>query len=205
MKPQYKIQVENSAPSQTRVARSVVWASEILSTIGVTRVADLGCGRLRNYPVLQKYFPNITLVDTELQCKRIADLVPKRPGVILLHAGEFEARQRKYEAIFLISVLHVIDKPNYRRQLLNVAHISLTTKGYLVTDVPTGEAYYRKKCTPGNVHGDGWCIGSGSIRTFYKNYSASDFDRLITSSNRFTLYKKVWNDHHLVRIWQRTE
>jgi len=199
----YIIRVENSAPSQTQVARSVVSACEILASNRVARVVDLGCGRLRNLRVLEKHFPQIALVDTQLQCERISDLVSKRKGVRLFTTKEFEQTRSKYDAIFLISVLHVIDKPRARKRLVVLAHKKLKSGGYLVTDVPTGEAYYRRRCTSENTYGDGWVMGTGGVRTFYKNYSASEFDRLITSDTAFTLHEKISGDHHIIRIWRR--
>ena len=69
MKKKFKIVVENSAPSQGKPAKSVAWASEILENLGVYRVVDIGCGRLRNLGTLRKFFSDITLVDTKLQCR----------------------------------------------------------------------------------------------------------------------------------------
>lgn len=203
MKSKYKIQVENSAPSQTQVAKSVVWASEKLASVGVAHVVDIGCGKLRNLKVLEKSFPQITLVDTELQCGRISDLVPTRKGVRLLSTKEFEAAHGKYHAIFFISVLHIIDKPRTRKKLILLVHDKLKSGGYLVTDVPTGEAYYRKRCTSENKYGDGWVMGTGNVKTFYKNYSAPEFERLITSNTTFTLHDKLSIDHHIIRMWQK--
>src|SRR5205814_5221487 len=116
---------------------------------------------------------------------------------------EFEKARLKYEAIFLISVLHIIDKPRIRKSLVRLAHEKLKSGHFLVTDVPTGEAYYRQRCTSENRFGDGWVMGTASVKTFYKNYSALEFDRLVTSDTTFTLFRKISVDHHIVRIWQR--
>jgi hypothetical protein len=203
LQPKFKIQVENSAPSQAQVAKSVVWASKVLASVGVANVADLGCDRLRNLIVFESYFPHITLVDTQFQCGRISKLVPKKKAVRLLSTKEFEENRSTYDAIFLISVLHVIDRPRMRKRLILLAYEKLTSSGYLVTDVPAGEAYYRKRCTSKNRYGDGWVMGNGSMRTFYKNYSASEFDRLVTTNTGFTFYDKISLDHHIIRIWQK--
>ena len=75
MPSKYQIRVENSAPSQHKTARSVILASNILQRLEAKSAADLGCGRLRNLPILTGRFNEITLVDTELQCQRITGLL----------------------------------------------------------------------------------------------------------------------------------
>lgn len=167
-------------------------------------MVDLGCGRLRNLDILLKHFPDVTLVDTELQCARISNLIPHQKPIRLLTTVEFEKSRSLYEAIFLISVLHVIDKPPIRTKIIQLAESKLRNGGYLIVDVPTGEAYYRRRCTLENTHGDGWVMGTGAVRTFYRSYSASKLDKLITVNTGLTLFKKLSVDHHIIRIWQRT-
>jgi trans-aconitate methyltransferase len=205
LKPKFRIQVENSAPSQAQAAKSVLWASSILSILGVNRVADLGCGRLRNLEILQKHFSEITLVDTEFQCSRISTLVPSIRGIRLKTIDDFMMERRTYEAVFLISVLHVIPKPRDRKESVLLAHSKLRKGGYLAVDVPTGESYYRQRCTKENRYSDGWLMGVGDVRTFYKNYLTSEFDQLISSNTSFTLFQKTYVDHHIIRIWQKSK
>ena len=119
----------------------------------------------------------------------------------LLSINELESEKRKFDAIFLISVLHVVDKPSTRKKLLWLAREKLSTPGFLIVDVPAGERYYRQNCTMQNRHGDGWVMGSGSIRTFYKTFGANEIDRLIESCTRLTLFKSTYIDKHIVRIW----
>jgi len=203
MEPQYAIRVENSAPSQGRPARSVSWASPLLAEAGVQSVVDLGCGRLRNLGVMREWFANITLVDTEPQCKKISSLVPEDEAIRLVAVDEFKAEEREYGAFFLICVLHIIDQPSVREELLRLAESKLREGGFLVVDVPAGEHYYRQRCGEDNKHGDGWAMGKGSSRTFYKNYRAHELDDLVTSCTSFGLYKKTYFDKHLTRIWQK--
>lgn len=203
MPPKYAVQVENSAPSQGKPAKSVEWASQILKTEKVKSVVDLGCGRLRNLPVLQKYFKKIALVDTKFQCDRIAGLAAQYPTSQLMAIDNFTVDEKTYDAIFLISVLHVIDKLSVRKELLSIAKHKLREFGFLVVDVPTGIQYYRVHCTPDNKHGDGWVMGSGNVKTFYRSYSARELDKLVVSTTSFELYKKIWYDKHIIRIWQK--
>jgi len=203
MKKTYNIRVENSAPSQTRAAKSVVWAAPILAGLGAREVVDLGCGRLRNLAVLEEHFPQLTLVDTELQCQRVRALLPNREGVELISIDEFRCTKARYDAVFLVAVLHTVDKPSVRKALLEVAAAKLRGSGFLVIDVPAGEHYYRVRCSQANRHGDGWAMGSGPIRTFYRSFDAEALDRLVERTESFELYERVSIDKHIVRIWRK--
>lgn len=201
----YNIQVENSAPSQGKPAKSVYWAASILKTENVKSVVDLGCGRLRNLKPLQDHFKDVTLVDTKLQCARIAGVDANLSRARLMPIDEFIKEDCTYDAIFLISVLHVLDQRALRRELLTLAKAKLRKFGFLVVDVPSGIQYYRVHCTPENKYRDGWVMGAGSIKTFYRSYHAKELDKLVISSTAFELYKKTWFDKHLVRIWKKCE
>ena len=77
--------------------------------------------------------------------------------------------------------------------------------GYLVIDVPCQENYYRHKCTAENVFNDGWVMGNGTYRTFYKNYSAKELDSLLNKRFSLEQFKKVWFDKHIIRIMKKIE
>jgi len=203
MNNKFVITVENSAPFQKKTAKSVTWAAEILRDLGVTRVVDIGCGRLRNLKVFQTFFSHITLVDTELQCKRTKDLVPKLEQVRLIDTERFMQYKNKFHAAFLISVLHIIPDKKSRERILSMAIEKVRGPGYIVIDVPYGENYYRQKCTIENKYRDGWIMGDGQNRTFYKNYNARELDELLINRMSLELFKKVWFDKHIVRIMKR--
>ena len=201
MPTKYQIQVENSAPSQHRSARSVHWAAPILHGLGARSAVDLGCGRLRNLPILTRYFDEIVLVDTELQCQRIAGSVPSSRRFRLLTVAAFKSDTRVYDTVFLISVLHIIPGKKTRIRLLELATSKLHNPGYLVIDVPVGERYYRQQCSESNRYKDGWVMGVGPLYTFYKNYSSKELDDFIQSCTGFELHSKISIDKHLARIW----
>lgn len=203
MNKKLKIVVENSAPSQGKPAKSVAWASEILKNLGVTRLVDIGCGRLRNLATLRRFFSDITLVDTKLQCGRIENLLPKSSRIKLLDNEQFKNSRQKFNAAFLISILHVIPDLASRNALLSLAINKTYKSGYIVIDVPSGERYYRQKCTPKNKYRDGWLMGNGTTRTFYKNYTATELDAFLTNDNPLELFRKVWFDKHIVRIMKK--
>ena len=197
---EFTILVENSAPSQGKPAKSARWASEILQNLGIYNVADLGCGRLRNLIIFENHFSEITLIDTDLQCDRIRGLTPEVENIKLITSSIFQEEQKLYEAIFLISVLHIIPEPKMRSDLLDLAISKLTRPGFLIVDVPTGISYYRHKCTNDRKYSDGYVMGHGRHRTFYKNFHAKDLDALLSMNDQLKLYKKVYFDKHLVRI-----
>ena len=200
MKSKIIVRVENSAPSQSKPAKSVSWATDILRNNGVNEVVDLGCGRLRNLKVLKEGFKSITLVDTLLQCQRIRDEVKKNKKVKLLSNIEFVKENKKYDAIFMISILHTIPIIKERKNLISLAISKLKLNGYLIIDVPTGVTYYRNRCTGENKYKDGYLMGNGNIKTFYKQYFAAELDKLLTESNQLKLFKKIYFDKHLTRI-----
>jgi hypothetical protein len=180
----------------------VIWASKILKARGVATAADLGCGRFRNLKILQSHFREVTCVDTALQCCRISGSFPKRKGLRLLTVEQFETARRKYDAIFLISVLHIIPRSSIRKSLIRLAGRKLRKGGFLIVDIPSGEAYYRQRCTNENKYRDGWVMGRGGVRTFYKNFSKRAADRSVTSAGRFRLFVKGSFSRHIVAIWQ---
>jgi hypothetical protein len=174
-----------------------------LASLGAREAVDLGCGRLRNLPVLEEHFPSVTLVDTELQCQRVRALLPTRDGVELVSLDEFRDRNARYGVVFLIAVLHTVDRPSVRKALLQAAAFKLRARGFLVIDVPTGEHYYRVRCSKANRHGDGWAMGSGPVRTFYRSFDAKALDRLVAKTESFELYERKSIDKHIVRIWRK--
>lgn len=206
MNNDFVIQVENSAPSQARPARSVEWASQILEKMNVNSIVDMGCGRLRNIPVLQHSFDHITMVDTPLQLKRIEKIAPNyvRPNKdTLLSLENFNLIPVEYDAFFLISVLHIIPDPKVRELILNIIKDKLRQSGFLVVDVPTSINYYRVHSTPENQYNDGYLMGKTKFKTFHKTFTAIELDLFISSVTGFSLIKKTWIEKHLVRIYQK--
>jgi hypothetical protein len=198
------ITVENSAPSQIIPAKSVIKASEILKSLGVKSVVDFGCGRLRNLTIYSRQFHSITLVDTKLQCEKIL----KNPLYTSRHKlctdTEFSKINQKYDAVFLIMVLHIIPEENKRIEILKAIVNKLNIDGFLVVDVPTGEKYYRNKCSLNNKFLDGWIMKNGTTNTFYKQYTAIELDNFITNNSHLKLLRKISLDKHLVRIFKNS-
>jgi SAM-dependent methyltransferase len=180
-----------------------MWAAELLASRGARRVADIGCGRLRNLPPLLKWFTHVTLVETALQVSRIVSPVPKVPRVRLQLWEQFVSDDDTYDAIFLVSVLHILPWPKQRDKILDGVVARLRIGGFLLIDVPFAERYYRQHCTPGRRYSDGWAMGDGPVRTFYKNYSAGELDQAVLGARKLRLAAKYSVDKHFVRLWER--
>jgi SAM-dependent methyltransferase len=203
MKDGFTIRVENSAPSQRRPAQSVTWAAPLLKNQGVESIVDFGCGRLRNLKSLQEFFANITLVDTEIQCGRIERDFPEVKSENLVDSQSFFSENKKFDAFLCISVLHIVPIYALRRKIIKKAFDSLNEGGFFVTDVPSSETYYARKKDTLPKYRDGMLLGAGQVRTFYKNFSAKEFDEMISDSSKFSFWKKYGQDKHIIRIWRR--
>lgn len=203
MKKKFTIRVENSAPSQSKPAKSVNWACQILQTDGVHSVADYGCGRLRNMIPLIQSFKNVTFVDTEFQLERIKNNFNSSNGAQLVSNNEFCKMKGSLDAIFLISILHIIPQKKTRKEIISLAVSKIRKGGYLIIDVPTGVGYYEENCTADRKYYDGYAMGNGAYRTFYKKFYAKELDKLINFNGDLELYKKIYFDKHLVRIMKK--
>jgi hypothetical protein len=157
---------------------------------------------MRNVPLLMREYSKVLLVDTGIQYERVRTLVSNSSRVRFMTPEQFGARREKYDAVFLICVLHIIPDPRTRATVLDLIADKLRLGGVLVTDVPCSRSYYRNAAEKIPMN-DGWAMGVGSTRTFYKEYSAAEFDTLLLASGCFSLFKKTWIDKHIVRIWRR--
>lgn len=197
-----KIVVENSAPSQVKPAKSVVWACNLLKN-DKFNVADIGCGRLRNLVTLNSSFSSLVLVDTKNQCERIRNSKQNIGSSELLDFETFISRDDKFDVVFIICVLHIIPDIAERKRILDQACIKLKENSFLVIDVPSGVNYYRKRMSSENKYKDGYLFGSSSIKTFYKNYHRIELDKFVTKNRPLSLYRKTYFDKHLVRIYRK--
>ena len=106
----------------------------------------------------------------------------------------------KYDAVFLISVLHTIPYPKQRKSIVELCRDKLKKNGYLVFDTPQSEGYYRNAVGKSDFN-DGWAIRRGGTHTFYKNYYAKELNELFESVG-LTKYEVIRRSHHLIRIYQ---
>lgn len=196
------IQIEYSALSQKISAYSVRWASKCLAKQGVTNVAEVGCGRLRNLSVLREYFETVDLVETNNQIKKIRDLVPESNAVNLLSNEEFEKQNTKYDAIFLISVLHTLPYKIDRAKILQVCESNLNNGGILVLDVPQSETYYNRRRSTSRKFNDVWLIRHGDRYSFYKSYFRAELNNFVRDSTTLELVTPTFYSKHLISLWR---
>jgi len=197
------IRPHNSAPSQGQSAYSVRWALPILAENNVARVADYGCGRFRNLKILQNEFDEVDLIELPAQVKRIKELLPSSNSLKLFSSDEFLNSSKKYDAIFLISVLHTMPSIIMRRHILRRCGEKLKKGGFLIIDVPQSETYYLRRQREFRPYKDGWLMKRGNSYTFYKNYYSEELDDMTEKCASCKIYKKVRYCKHLIRIWQK--
>jgi hypothetical protein len=199
-----KIIVENSAPSQGRPAEAVRWSAPLVIKEGATSAIDIGCGRLRNLPILKNKFRELCLFETRRQIERQNLIKLQSKTISVVSWEERGSASRMFDAAFLISVLHIVPSMRTRRALTKFAVDRLAPGGFLITDVPNHETYYARRCSTENQHLDGYLMRWGeSSYTFYKNFSAVEFDQFILLDQRLSLFAKHSYDKHIIRIWRK--
>lgn len=196
----YKITIENSVPSQSRSAHSVRWASPILSSQGIKKVADFGSGRFRNANVLTRYFDEVFFVETKKQLRKFSSVAPQGNHVHYIITDQFQNLTDHFDAVFLISVLHTIPHKTHRAKIIRLCHQSLKPGGLLVVDVPQSETYYNRRKNVSAKYKDGWLMKWGDGYTFYKNFYAAELDDFVFKQ-KFSLKQKTWIIKHLTRIY----
>lgn len=199
----FDIRVENSAPSQPRSAYSVRWAAPILVDEGVARIADIGSGLLRNLSVQGRHFDEVALVETPRRCEMLRPEVVGKNHVLLQPTKEFENAPEKYDAVFLISILHTIPSPRNRQRIVNMAIRKIRVGGFIVVDVPQSETYYNRRRDKLQIHNDGFLLRWGAHYTFYKNFYRSELDAMFLRNKSMELFRKIHYCKHLIRIWKK--
>ena len=196
------IRVESSAPSQRQSAFSVRWSAPILAKEGVTNIAYFGSGTLRNLRVQEKNFDEIVLVETEIKCKSLQGEVAGKNHIRLQSTGAFQDDQTVYDAIFFISVLHIIPDPKYRQRVVKMAAAKIRPGGFIVVDVPQSETYYNRRLKKLPRHKDGYLLRWGSHYTFYKSFYCNELDAMFQKIPGLQLFQKIHYCKHLIRIWK---
>jgi hypothetical protein len=79
----------------------------------------------------------------------------------------------------------------------------LKNDGLILVDVPTHETYYARRCNEENQHLDGWVMGKGQYRTFYKNFTAKQIDDFIRKSASFQKIDANSQIKHVTRIFKK--
>lgn len=197
------IRVESSAPSQIRPAFSVRWSAPMLRKAGIKSVVDFGAGTLRNLPILERHFDEITVVETKKRCASLKPKLDRKNHISLFSNHDFRNGHRSYDALFLVCVLHIVPCPRERLRIVRLAAERIRPGGFIVVDVPQSETYYNRRKAHLLGHNDGYLLKWGRHFTFYKSFYADELDGLFTTAGELPLFAKTWYPKHLIRIWQK--
>lgn len=195
------IKPENSAPSQTIPSKSSFWIINLINQKQIKTMLDFGCGRLRNENAFSKTKCIISVLDTKEQIKRL-----EKNNLMNYTTYIFEEDslpKNSFDLVVLISVLHIIPDKSTRNKVLKMAYNSLKDGGYLFVDVPTGERYYRQKCSENNRYKDGFLLQHGKSYTFYKNYHAKELDEFVFRSIPIKKISGPYFEKHICRLYKK--
>jgi 2-polyprenyl-3-methyl-5-hydroxy-6-metoxy-1,4-benzoquinol methylase len=154
---------------------------------------------------MQDNFSGITLVDTKIQCSKIDEEAKKQRHVRLLTSEAFERDKKKYDAIFIICVLHIVPSVRERREIIDAAVGKLNDRGMIVVDVPQSETYYNRKKDSLLPYQDGHLLKWGSSYTFYKSFFREEFDDLFMRTGALEIADQVYQSKHLIRMWRKKD
>lgn len=170
-------------------------------------VIDFGAGRGRHTCTLAAHLGTVTAVELEKNIPALKEGVEqcKRRGLTVWTAGQFGESKRKYDGALIAFVLHTIPREDMRTALLDTLASKLRGKGTLVAVVPGGDSKYRAKFRDGmRQYGDGWIrLYPNDTFSFYKNYTAAEFDAFLQSSGWLVL-KRIRGDHRYIRLCEKS-
>lgn len=151
------------------------------------RIADQGCGKLRNLTTLCQYFDTIYLIDTEFQLNRLQRLFGldgisikeyvdslrmDRKKFTVLSNLNFDLLDLKLDLVFNVCVFDV-EVPETRKAMATAAYKNLKNGGLYVVIIPRNDQSILFRCTMKNKYLDGHVFRHHKAVTFYKNYSDS--------------------------------
>ena len=180
----WEIRRENSVPSQTAPPKCLLDFIDICKQSNVRRVADIGAGRLRSTLPMLEAGLMVWAVDTPTQLDRVADLTaqtkrryPNLRGP--LTESDFAKSRLGLNGAVTVCVLHTIPESDIRAKLLDSIRRNTNPGGYVLIDVPHGEPYYSSLMTQDRRFRDGYVMGSGRLRTFYKEFAQEELVRFV--------------------------
>jgi len=143
-------------------------------------------------------------VDTETQLDRIDGILSEVRSefgdrLCSMSIKEFSSSRLRLDAAVIVCVLHTIPSVKARKDLLRAIRRNVKKGGKLLVDVPFGEPYYRRKMTMERRYRDGYLMGCGSCRTFYKEFDEEEIKSLVEEFGfLFELKLDVRRHHALV-------
>ena len=145
------------------------------------------------------------LVETETRCKTLQAGVAGKNHIRLQSTKTYQKDNSIYDAIFFISVLHIIPDPRYRQNLVKLAAAKIRPGGFIVVDVPQSETYYIRRLDKLPRYKDGYLLRWGGHYTFYKNFYCAELDAMFMKIPGIQLFRKIHYCKHLIRIWKLPE
>jgi hypothetical protein len=195
--PSPKIRPESSAlgmkmPTSPLLTELIAGVMDIRRESGLRParlVMEYGCGLLRNLRELRRHFPQVCLVDTELQLTRFHDFGGKRMtvpeyvrrhyrhrSVITLTDRQFEASRLVPDVVFSVNVMDVIPPETRRAMLANVCE-HLSTRGQFALLVPRNDSRTMNLCKGARTYRDGHLFSNHGAFTYYRNWLSDELQR----------------------------
>jgi len=165
-----------------------VFRSYLDGALPLRRVADQGCGKLRNLAALTGFARKLYLVDTQAQINsttvRWGRHVPLTAlardfganhdtTIRLLDDASFARSRLELDAVLSVAVYDVVPRA-VRAQIIRDAHRNLRRDGYLLLVVPRNDASITQRCRPTNRYADGHVFANRRALTFYRNFARRD-------------------------------
>lgn len=179
-----RIRPEYSVPNQSTPPQCISPFLNLCRKERVHTIVDVGAGKLRStFPLLRQGL-DVWIVDTKFQLLRCSKLIAQARtkyknlrGVLSLEA--FSRANLRLDGATMISVLHTIPKLETRSELLRAVKRNVKPGGLVLIDVPFGEPYYTRRMNPRRHIFDGYVMGAGRIRTFYKLFKEKELHTLV--------------------------
>lgn len=151
-------------------------------TLGV--VADVGCGKLRHYSLLQPRSRKLFLVDTASQLDKAhtdagvtytvrafaATERAKGRRVAAVDTSEFGRASLRLDTAFCVAVFDVVTRRVRKEILLSVArNLKRTGEFWLIT--PRNDTSILRRCSLDNQYEDGHTFAHHGLTTFFRNFA----------------------------------
>lgn len=178
-----------STPSVPSPVAELPQIVTLLKSNGAHVVVDFGCGRGRNASLLADNFDTVILVEDEANLPHLscsANGFATRKNCVITSWNDYRSRSSpRVDAVLLCCVIHTIPSDELRREVINANRRRLTNGGVLVLVSPKGDSKYTQKSLT-----DAITFDDGIVRlydesrsfSFYRNFSRSELDRLLSSA-----------------------
>jgi hypothetical protein len=169
-----------------------------------SKVADVGCGKLRHYDLLSKVSSHLYLIDTEFQLSRlisengstytIKEFIDKEKNrgkrVTLVNSEEFSRKKLRLNLAVSVAVADVVPKETHL-SISNSIFKNLRKDGKLLVIVPRNDKSILERCFTLNRYKDGYVFRHHGVTTFFRNFKSTK--PLVAECKSVGF--KLWMDH----------